>query len=67
MGHANSQMGMYSHAHHIPGFVKWRKPCRSGMLFMPDISMVKYETTIGLPAAVPSSNAEMSGNDKAVA
>jgi len=37
------------------------------MLFMPDISMVKYETTIDLPAAVPSSNAEMSGNDKAVA
>jgi hypothetical protein len=37
------------------------------MLFMPDISMVKYEMAIGLPTAVPSSNVEMSGNDKAVA
>jgi hypothetical protein len=37
------------------------------MLFMPDILIVKYETAIGLLTAVPSSNTEMSGNDKTVA
>ena len=44
-----------------------RKSGRSGMLFMPDISIVKYGNDNRITSAFPSSDTEMSGNDKTVA
>ncbi|WP_143735822.1 hypothetical protein [Methyloprofundus sedimenti] len=44
-----------------------KQPGRSGMLFMPDVSMLQCVKHCGIVAMALSSGAAMSGNDKTVA